>query len=72
MITADKQAHLWAGAAIAAASLPFGIDVSLPMVLVAALGREIYNDFSGGVFDTGDVFATCIGGGLMCFWLTFV
>lgn len=68
-IPIDKQAHIIAGAAIAAALLPFGIIPALLAVVVAAVGKELWDAQWRGTPDHIDALATCIGGVLMLGWL---
>lgn len=68
----DKIAHTLAGAAIAAALLPFGVIPALLAVLVAAVGKEIWDAQGHGTPDHIDALVTVLGGVLMVSWLTLV
>ena len=69
MIAHDKITHTLAGAAIAAALLPFGIISALLAVVVAAVGKELWDATGHGTPDHIDALVTCIGGALMLGWL---
>lgn len=65
----DKITHTLAGAAIAAALLPFGVIPALLAVVVAAVGKELWDAQGNGTPDHIDALVTCIGGVLMIGWL---
>lgn len=65
----DKITHILAGAAIAAALLPFGVIPALLAVVVAAVGKEIWDAQGHGTPDNTDALVTVIGGVLMLGWL---
>lgn len=65
----DKQAHILAGAAIAAALLPWGVIPALLAVVVAAVGKELWDAQGHGTPDHIDALVTVIGGVLMLGWL---
>lgn len=69
MPSIDKQAHTLAGAAIAAALLPFGVILALLAVVVAAVGKELWDAQGHGTPDHIDALVTVIGGVLMLGWL---
>ena len=69
MIAIDKITHTIAGAAIAAALLPFGLIPALLAVLVAAVGKELWDAQGHGTPDRIDALVTVIGGLLMLGWL---
>ena len=71
-IPIDKIAHTLAGAAIAAALLPWGVIPALLAVIVAAVGKELWDAQGHGTPDVYDALATVIGGVLMASWLTLV
>ena len=71
-IPIDKIAHTLAGAAIAAALLPWGVIPALLAVIVAAVGKELWDAKGHGTPDRIDALATVIGGVLMASWLTLV
>lgn len=65
----DKITHTLAGAAIAAALLPFGVIPALLAVVVAAVGKELWDAQGHGTPDRIDALVTVIGGVLMLGWL---
>lgn len=68
----DKQAHTLAGAAIAAALLPFGVIPALLAVIVAAVGKELWDAQGHGTYDRIDALVTVAGGVAMLVWLSVV
>lgn len=72
MIATDKITHTLAGAAIAAAMLPFGVIPAMLAVVMAAVGKELWDAQGHGTPDRIDALATVIGGVLMASWLTLV
>ena len=72
MMQLDKITHALAGAAIAAALLPLGVTPALLAVIVAAVGKELWDAQGHGTPDVYDAMATVIGGVLMASWLTLV
>lgn len=72
MMQLDKITHALAGAAIAAALLPWGVIPALVAVAVAAVGKELWDAQGHGTPDVYDAMATVIGGVLMASWLTLV
>ena len=72
MMQLDKITHTIAGAAIAAALLPWGVIPALAAVLVAAVGKELWDAQGHGTPDHIDALVTVIGGVLMASWLTLV
>ena len=71
-ITIDKIAHTLAGASIAAAMLPFGVIPSLLAVVVAAVGKELWDAQGHGTPDRIDALATVAGGCAMLGWLLLI
>ena len=65
----DKITHTLAGAAIAAALLPFGVIQALLAVVVAAVGKEIWDAQGHGTPDHIDALVTVAGGVFMTGWL---
>ena len=65
----DKITHTLAGAAIAAAMLPFGVIPALLAVVMAAVGKELWDAQGHGTPDRIDALVTVIGGVLMLGWL---
>ena len=72
MMQLDKITHALAGAAIAAALLPLGVTPALLAVIVAAVGKELWDAQGHGTPDVYDALVTVIGGVLMASWLTLV
>ena len=72
MISIDKITHTLAGAAIAAALLPWGVIPALLAVIVAAVGKELWDSTGRGTPDVCDALVTVAGGVLMASWLTLV
>lgn len=72
MMQLDKITHTLAGAAIAAALLPWGVIPAMLAVLVAAVGKELWDAQGHGTPDRIDALATVAGGVLMLGWLTLV
>ena len=72
MMQLDKITHTLAGAAIAAALLPFGLIPALMAVVIAAVGKELWDAQGHGTPDVYDALVTVIGGVLMASWLTLV
>lgn len=72
MMQLDKITHALAGAAIAAALLPLGVTPALLAVIVAAVGKELWDAQGHGTPDHIDALATVAGGVLMASWLTLV
>ena len=68
----DKITHTLAGAAIAAALLPFGAIPALLAVLVAAVGKELWDAQGHGTPDRIDALVTLAGGFAMSAWLQLV
>ena len=72
MPSIDKITHTLAGAAIAAALLPWGVIPALLAVVVAAVGKELWDAHGHGTPDRIDALATVIGGVLMLGWLSYI
>lgn len=72
MMQLDKITHALAGAAIAATLLPWGVIPALLAVIVAAVGKELWDAQGHGAPDVYDALVTVIGGVLMASWLTLV
>lgn len=69
MIPIDKITHTLAGAAIAAALLPWGVVPALLAVVVAAVGKELWDATGRGTPDHIDALVTVAGGAAMLGWL---
>ena len=67
----DKIAHTLAGAANAAALLPWGIVPALLAVVVAAVGKELWDAQGHGTPDHIDALVTVAGGVAMLGWLRY-
>lgn len=65
----DKIAHTLAGASIAAALLPFGVIPAALAVVVAGVGKEVWDAQGHGTPDSVDALATVAGGAAMLGWL---
>ena len=72
MIQLDKITHALAGAAIAAALLPLGVIPALLAVVVAAVGKELWDAQGHGTPERIDALVTVIGGVLMLGWLLLI
>ena len=70
-MTLDKITHTLAGAAIAAALLPCGVIPALLAVIVAAVGKELWDAQGHGTPDHIDALATVAGGATMLGWLLY-
>lgn len=64
----DKLLHLLVGIAIAAILYPLGIYVTLGAVVVAAVGKELWDARDHGTPQVLDAVATCVGGFLLLAW----
>ena len=71
VIPIDKITHTLAGAAIAAALLPWGVIPALLAVLVAAIGKELWDAQGNGTPDRIDALVTVAGGAAMLVWLLY-
>lgn len=71
-IPIDKITHALAGAAIAAALLPFGVIPALLAVIAAAVGKELWDAQGHGTPDHIDAVVTVAGGVLMLGWLSYI
>lgn len=67
----DKITHALAGAAIAAALLPWGLLTALMAVILAAVGKELWDAQGHGTPDHIDALATVAGGATMLGWLLY-
>ena len=68
----DKITHTLAGAAIAAALLPWGVIPALLAAIVAAVGKEVWDAQGNGTPDRIDALATVAGGCAMLGWLLLI
>lgn len=67
----DKITHTLAGAAIAAALMPFGVIPAVLAVVIAGAGKEVWDAQGHGTPDSVDALATVAGGAAMLGWLLF-
>ena len=72
MMQLDKITHVLAGAAIAAALLPFGVIPALLAVVIAAVGKELWDAHGHGTPDRIDALVTVAGGAAMLGWLLLI
>lgn len=68
----DKIAHFGMGAVIAAALLPFGWNIAVVWLLLAATGKEVIDSMMGKELDKLDWLVTVAGGAAMLGWLLHV
>lgn len=71
MMQLDKITHTLAGAAIAAALLPWGVIPALMAVIVVAVGKELWDAQGHGTPDRIDAMVTVAGGAAMLGWLLY-
>ena len=66
-IPIDKQAHFFAGAAIASTITLYGDNAAwgLGACVVAAIGKELYDASGRGTPDVWDFVATALGGAVV-------
>lgn len=67
----DKITHTLAGAAIAAALMPFGVIPAVLAVVIAGAGKEVWDAQGRGTPDSVDALATMAGGAAMLGWLLY-
>lgn len=70
-IPIDKITHALAGAAIAAALLPWGVIIAMMVVISAAVGKELWDAQGHGTPDRIDALVTVAGGAAMLGWQLF-
>lgn len=68
----DKIAHFGVGAVISAALLPFGWNIAVVWLLLAATAKEVLDSMMGKEFDKLDWLVTVSGGAAMLGWLTLI
>jgi hypothetical protein len=68
MIPTDKLLHILVGIAIAAAVAPFGAAPAFCAVLIAAIGKELYDRTGRGTPELLDAVATVAGGAALLAW----
>lgn len=72
MIPRDKLAHFHAGIAVAALAYPFGLPLTVLAVIVAAVGKELWDLQGNGTPETMDAIATVLGGAALVGWYRWV
>ena len=66
MLPLDKQLHIYSGGMLAGMLMPFGFEWALLGVVVAGVGKEVYDLVSGkGTPEIADAFATIVGGSVV-------
>ena len=66
MIPLDKVAHFYSGGFLAALLMPFGFEWAWAGVVVAGIGKEVYDLVSRkGMPEIADAFATIVGGSVV-------
>ena len=69
MIPVDKQLHFFSGGMLAGLLMPFGFEVAWAGVVIAAIGKELYDRVSGkGTPELADTLATIVGGSIVIIW----
>ena len=68
----DKLLHLLVGIAIAAILYPFGLIPALVAVVVAAIGKELWDKTGRGTPELLDAVATIAGGAALLAWYYFI
>jgi len=69
MLPLDKLLHFFSGGFLAALLLPFGFEWAWLGVVVAGVGKEVYDKVSGrGTPEWKDAFATIVGGSVIVIW----
>lgn len=66
----DKQAHFWAGIALSALAMPFGLVYAIFVPLVAGMGKEIVDPYLKGHRDWMDFVWTVAGMGVYVGWVS--
>ena len=72
LIARDKLAHFHAGIAVAALAYPFGVLLACFAVVVAAIGKELWDAQGNGTPDPIDAVATLLGGAALVGWYQFI
>jgi len=66
VLAADKALHLYSGGMLAGMLMPFGFEWAWLGVVIAGVGKEIYDKVSGkGTPEWKDAFATIVGGSVI-------
>ena len=64
----DKLLHLLVGIAIAAILYPFGLTLATVAVVVAAIGKELWDKTGRGTSEVLNAVATIAGGAALLGW----
>ena len=65
-IPTDKALHFFSGGMLAGLLMPFGFEWAWFAVVIAGVGKEIYDKVSGkGNPEIADAFATIVGGSVV-------
>ena len=65
-IPVDKQLHFFSGGMLAGLLMPLGFEVAWAGVVLAGIGKEVYDKVSGkGTPEWKDAFATIVGGSVV-------
>ena len=66
MLPLDKQLHFFSGGMLAGMLMPFGFEWAWLGVVIAGVGKEVYDKVSGkGMPEWKDAFATIVGGSVV-------
>lgn len=71
-IPVDKQKHLAVGFMISLLALWFNPFVVFGLVLLAGIGKEVYDSFGNGTVDVMDAVFTAVGGLPLCLLMLFI
>ena len=74
MIAQDKLIHFLGGLALYAMALPFGLPVACAVLLLAAIGKEVYDYCHRDAHtpEIMDAVATLAGGAVYAAWLQII
>jgi hypothetical protein len=72
VIRSDKLLHILAGIAIASTVAPFGAAPAFCAVLIAAIGKELYDRTGRGTPELLDAVATVAGGVALLAWHSII
>jgi hypothetical protein len=64
-IQPDKLTHYFWGSVAALIGLLAGVLGAAVLCAAVAIGREVYNERTGGTFDPSDILATVLGGSVV-------
>ena len=66
VLAADKALHFFSGGMLAGMLMPFGFEWAWAGVVVAGIGKEVYDLVSRkGMPEIADAFATIVGGSVV-------